>query len=548
VATDLEAGETIALERGSLPEAMRASMAIPTVFTPVRWEDKLLVDGGLMRNFPVEDVQRLGAEIIIGVDVGSKLQPADSLRTLFDIISQSIGFFEAASNKTQQKLCDVLISPDIRGLSTLDFDQAVLAIHRGEEAARAILPRLQALADSLNSLGPAPARMPATRIDSVYISSVAVEGLHDVSQRLVWAELNLIYPGWVKAAMLEKALDRLYRTDFFERVTYRLDPSPFGMALSVRVIEKNTNYFRAGLRYDRATKAALLLGVHLRNVAEHGSGFVFETRLGDEVQFDAQYYIHAGWLPLTGFRGRMHHVRNTLYFYNQSQRYASVRYNATAFEGFIGTIFSTKANFGLGVKKEYSHYSPDIASGTLAVTDLNYFTLFGQLQVDVLDRVAFPGSGLRLDLKSELGEGSSVQFTRHTFTSVSYVPLSRRLTWLTDLQFGWINGEEVPVQYYFYLGGANSFLGYEPQELSGRYAQVLGLGLRYEIWPRRYLTLRGEAGNVTNVKEKLFQPEHFKAGLGASLGMPSPLGPLEVTIMHSARHNAIFHFNLGYDF
>ncbi|MGH7493937.1 MAG: patatin-like phospholipase family protein [bacterium] len=549
VATNLETGETVPLDHGFLPEALRASMAIPTVFTPIRLEDKVLVDGGLVRNFPVEDVKRLGAEIVIGVDVGSKLQPADSLRTLLDVISQSIGFLQAASNKTQQALCDIMISPDIKGLGTLDFDKAELAIRRGEEAARAHLPRLRTLADSLHRVGTVQARATIVQLDSVYVNSVAIEGLRDVSQRLVWAELNLIYPGWVKAAALEKAIDRIYSTDFFERVTYRLAPSPYGMALTVRLIEKSMNFFRAGLRYDRTTKAALLLGVALRNIAEHGSGFVFEARLGDEIQFEAQYHIHAGWLPFTGVRGRANHLRNTIYLYDQTRRYASVRYNATMFEGFIGTIFSTKVNLGVGAKQEFSHYAPDIASGELAVTDLSYLTLFGQLQVDVLDRLVFPASGVRLGLKSETtAPGAAMKFTRHTFSSVSYVPLRDRITWLADLQFGWIIGEELPLQYFLFFGGADSFVGYESQELAGRYVQVLGTGLRYEVTPHRYLTLRGQIGNVTAHHHKLFQASEFKAGLGASFGMSTPIGPLEVTAMHSARHNLIFQFSLGYSF
>ncbi len=549
VATDLEAGEPVSLDHGFLPEALRASMAIPTVFTPIRLEDKVLVDGGLVRNFPVEDVQRLGAEIVIGVDVGSKLQPADSLRTLLDVISQSIGFLEAASNKKQQALCDILIRPDIRGLGTLDFGKARLAIQRGEEAARAHLPRLRALADSLNRLGQVPVRKAIEQIDSVYVTSVGIEGLRDVSQRLVWTELNVIYPGWVTAAALEKAIDRLYSTNFFERVTYRLDPSPYGMMLTLRLIEKTTNFFHVGLRYDRATRAALLLGVSLRNLAEHGSGFVFETRLGDEVQFDAQYYIHIGWLTATGFRARANHQRNTIYLYEQSQRYASVRYNATALEGFIGSIFSTKVNLGLGLKQEFSHYSPDISSSDLPLPNRNYLPLFGLLQIDVLDQLVFPGHGLRLDLKSETaGLGSSITFTRHAFSSVSFMPLSKRMTWLADLQFGWAQGDELPLQYFFYWGGADSFLGYEPQELAGRYAQAVGTGLRFEAWPHRYVSLRGQFGNVTNDRKNLFDVRKFKAGLGASFGMTSPIGPFEITAMHSARHNLLFEISLGYEF
>ncbi len=549
VATNLETGEAQILENGFLPEALRASMAIPTVFTPIRVQDKLLIDGGLMRNFPVEDVKRLGAQIVIGVDVGAKLQSADSLRTLFDVIGQSFSFLEASSNKAQEAQCDLLIRPNIRGLGALSFNQARLAIQRGEAAARARLPQLRALADSLNRLGPARPRAPLVQVDSIFIRELEIEGLRDVAQRLVLAELNLVYPGWIKAAALERALDRVYTTDFFERVTYRLQPTPLGMELTLHVIEKTTNYFRAGLRYDRATKAALLLGVNLRNVAEHGSGFVFETRLGDEVQFEGQYYIHTGWLPLTGFRGRLHHQRNTLYLYEQNLRAASVRYNATALEVFLGTIFSTQANFGVGVKKELARYAPEIAPIRLPARRRDYLTFFSSLQVDVLNRLVFPARGLRLDVKSEAaGPGSPIKFTRHTFAMNSYVPLRRRTTWLADLQLGVANGEALPLQYFFYWGGAESFLGFEPQELSGRYAQAVGMGLRYEAWPRRFITLRGNVGNVTEVRKKLFSAKELKAGLGVSFGMISPIGPFEITAMHSARHNLLVQINFGYKF
>jgi len=549
VATDLQDGNPIALDHGFLPDALRASMAIPTVFTPMRLEGKLLVDGGLVRNFPVEDVQQLGAEIVIGVDVGSKLQPADSLRSLLDIVGQTIGFLEAASNKKQQSLCDVLILPDIKGLGTLDFDKVELAIQRGEEAARAIQPRLQALADSLNRLGRVQFRAPIVQIDSIYVTQLRVEGLHDVSRRLVTTELHLPYPGWVTAAELEKAIDRVYSTDFFQRVTYRLDPTPQGMELTLRAVEKTSNLFRVGLRYDRETKAALLLGLSLRNVAEHGSGFVFDARLGEEAQFEMQYFLHIGWLPATGFRGRAEHLRNTIYYYQESQRAASIRYYATAFEGFVGTIFSNKINLGVGVRPEFSHYAPDIAAGELPVTDQNYLPFFALLQLDVLDRLVFPTHGVRLDLKSEAASlGSAVKYTRHDFYSASFVPMGEKMIWLADLRFGWARGEDLPYQYYYYWGGADSFVGYSHQELLGQYAQAVGTGLRYEIWPRRYVTLRGQFGNVTFDHKKLFSVAEFKAGVAGSVGMPSPIGPFEITFMHSDRHNLLLEFTVGYKF
>ena len=312
VATDLETGEAVLLDHGFLPEAIRASIAIPTVFTPVKLANRLLVDGGLIRNLPAEDVRRLGADIVIGVDVGAPLSTGENLNSFFNIIDQISSYRAAEINAAQRRHCDILIAPELSGLTAVSFDRGDTLIKRGEMAARRLLPRLRALADSLKKMSPSRRNYKIPRIDSLRIQDLAITGLRDVSRRLVLSELDLVLPIWVTAEEIEKAIARIYSSQFFERVTYRLEPQAGGTKLTIDVVERNADAFRFSLRYDSSSKAALLLNTTFRNRAEHGSILLFDLRLGDQLQIDGQYFLHLGLSPRLGLRARGNYSRNTL--------------------------------------------------------------------------------------------------------------------------------------------------------------------------------------------------------------------------------------------
>lgn len=549
VATDLETGEAVTLEQGFLPEALRASMAIPTVFTPVHLDNRLLVDGGLARNLPAAEVRHLGADIVIGVDVGAPLATADKLNSLLSIIDQAMSFHPAAENVKQRRLCDILITPDMAGFTAASFDDADSLIERGAVAARRLLPQLTALAGSLKrSQRPHSAVAP---IDSIYIHALTIHGLHDVSQRLVMAELGLLVPAWLSAAELENAINRVYRTQFFERVTYRLAPSAQGTQLLMEVIEKSTDVFRFGLRYDSSSKAALLLNTTFRNRAEHGSVLLVDLKLGDHLQAEAQYFIHLGLRPRLGFRGRAKYSRSTIELYEQRQRIASLRLSTTALETFFGSIFSNALVSGFGIKGELDQFSRNIAPPAFQTENKKFFSLFGLFWIDTLDRAVFPSRGHSVILKSEVGYhqiGGAVKFIQHYFDWTGFFAVQPRLSLLTRLQLGSAHKRDLPLPYQFFLGGIDSFVGLRPQELTGRNLQALLIGLQYEVAPRRFMLWRWNFGNTFDQWQLRFNRRRFVTGAGLTLGAPTLIGPLEFTVMTGSRHRVLANLNIGYKF
>ncbi len=188
LATDLQNGQGIVLDHGYLPYAIRASMSIPSVFTPMEIDGHYLIDGDRVRNIPVIDIiRRYKPDIIIAVDVSAVLYKRDELRSFLNVMNQSNMYGAVAINEAQLKLADVVIKPDITGLSPLDFSNAADVVKRGETAARALQTRLQALADSLKKFAPLPKPPESSLPDSIFIDAIRIEGLREVSRKTILA-------------------------------------------------------------------------------------------------------------------------------------------------------------------------------------------------------------------------------------------------------------------------------------------------------------------------------------------------------------------------
>lgn len=175
VAVDLITGNEVMLKKGPLAKAMRATMSIPTIFSPVEWGDSLLIDGGLLNNFPADVVKAMGADIIIGVNVGTQLSSKEELQSILSILNQTLIITDYARQRENMNLCDVLIIPDLKEFSTTDFDPSSIRaiLQRGNEAARASEAILVSLKEQYN--------LHTTRVllaDSNLVGHPLIQGLY----------------------------------------------------------------------------------------------------------------------------------------------------------------------------------------------------------------------------------------------------------------------------------------------------------------------------------------------------------------------------------
>lgn len=230
VATDIETGEMVALDRGLLHDAVRASTAIPLVFQPVEIEGRLLVDGGLVNNLPVDVARSLGSDVVIAVDASAKLEKKERLASLVEIMSQSISLQVRRETERQAAHADLVILPDTSQFSFTDFPFMKDIISRGEEAGRAALPRIRELMKPGKRIAPATERY--------RITSLTVRGnnaVSDVTIRLATAPV--LWPREATASEIRKNLADVYRLGHFSDVSLSLEREGAGHRALLMVTE-----------------------------------------------------------------------------------------------------------------------------------------------------------------------------------------------------------------------------------------------------------------------------------------------------------------------
>ncbi len=229
IATDIENGDMVVLDHGLLHDAIRASTAIPLVFQPVEIEGRLLVDGGLVNNLPVEVVRSMGTEIVIAVDASAKLEKKERLVSLVEIMSQSVSLQVRKESERQASLADLVITPDTSDYSFTDFPSIKHIIQKGEEAARAAVPRIREL------MRPKAGR---AQDDRFIITSFSVRGNGSVSDATIrFAMTPVLSPREANRVEIRKALAEVYRLGHFSDLALTLKPEGAGYQAVLDVTE-----------------------------------------------------------------------------------------------------------------------------------------------------------------------------------------------------------------------------------------------------------------------------------------------------------------------
>ena len=540
VATNIETGEAVVLDEGVLANALRASMAIPGVIQPLEIDGRLLVDGGIVRNLPAEDARALGADILICSDVSDPLEEADQLANLVDILLQTVAFQMTASTAEQRALCDVVIDPDIGGLSMFTFEQAPEWIERGVAATRDKLPELRGIAGRTASPRTDPHPEATLLADSVYARAVVVQGLETrEARRLAERTLQLPERGWLSAAELDAAVERAYATELFRRVSYRVRPEAGDTAIVIDIEEDPRDSFGFGFRYDDRYKAALLFTTTVYNWLRYGSATRFDLRLGEQLQLEAQYLRGRGVTSPFSIGGGVRFTSAPFDIYADGQRVAEISAKVASVSGLVGTTLGNGALAGVLLTGEWANAEAAIAPTDTAQAEL-YYTVSGLLWRDTFDRAAFPTRGSSLLIRSERADpsiGSGAEFSHHLLDAQKVVPLRADVGLHLRAVAGASWGDDLPLHRRFFLGGTYPagvfpetqppFLGLNPQERLGRALQLLRAGVQWELRDQTFATFSANTGNAFD--DWSWAPDDYLFGWGISLGALSFLGPVELT-------------------
>lgn len=580
IATDIETGEAIVLNKGYLPEAISASGAFPSLFEPVEIDGRVLIDGGVVNNYPIDEVKAMGVDVIIGVDVQDALSERAELTSATGILLQINNYRTVNDMKKKSKKTDVYIKPDIKDFTVISFDKGLEIIKNGYDAAktkRASLDSLAALQQPKIRIAP-PDKFAK---DSFLISSIGIRGFDRYTGAYIRGKLRLRSNEYVSFEKFNQGISNLSATNNFNSIHYKLlpDEEKEGQRLLVNVTENpNDLFLRLGVHYDGLYQTAGLINVTKKHLLMDDDVASFDFILGDRIRYKFDYYIDKGFYWSYGFRSFYNSFHKDVDFdflYSSDEpggngvNRIDVELDDITNQLYMQTVFREEFTIGGGLEHKYLKIDTETLGDNNAPKTVfdnsSYVSLFGFLTLDTYDDKYFPERGLYFngDFHWYL---SSTDFTQ-TFEPFSIAkaemgfatPLTQNISLNVSTEGGFKIGETPLSVFDFVLGGYGNdfinnftpFLGYDFLSFGGDSYVKATLTTDWEFSRRNHLNVTFNMANAGNGifenKEWVTAPDF--TGYAVGYGLETFLGPVEAKYTWSPDNgNSLWVFSVGFWF
>jgi len=581
VATDVETGKEVILDRGYLPRAVTASGALPSLFSPVVIDDKVLIDGGVVNNYPVKEVRAKGMDVIIGVDVQDSLKNRDNLKSAFDVLVQINNYRTISDMIEKRKNTDVYIHPNIKDFSVVSFTEGKKIVESGIVAAEIYRNQL----DSIASMQKPTKREEVTfeANDIIYIKDVKIEGNKKYTRSYVLGKLKLRTPDAISYEDFSEGINNLSATGNFQDINYRLiedENNENTLLLQLRE-SRSSMMLRFAAHYDDLFRTAALVNITKKRLLTNNDIASLDLIAGDNLRYNFEYYIDKGFYWSVGFNSKYHFFETDvpLDFINPDfdaeisvpVNKLSIKYSDFTNQLYFETLFRRTLIFGLGGEHKYLRYLSETI-GTdennlprTVFESTNYYSAFGFLKYDTYDNSFFPKKGayfsgdfhwyLLAHGRNKSFEPFSLAKAKMGYAHTFFNTISAHLT--TEGGFKWGGPETTSLD--FALGGYGfkemnniiPFMGYEAISLRGNTYLKSTLTFDYEIFRKNHVNI---SVNIANVGNDLFETGQWidgvdYAGFSAGYGLETVLGPMEIKYSYSPeRDQSEWYVALGYRF
>ena len=589
IATDIETGEEVVLDSGYLPEAIMASGTLPSLFEPSSIGEKVLIDGGIVNNYPIDKVRAMGADIVIGVDVQHGLSSRDALLSATEILLQINNYRTVKDMQEKSKKTDIYIKPDIENYTVIEFDKTDEIIEKGEIAAKEKFAELQKVATM-----PRYFKKPISTIglnDTITINRLVINGNHKHTRGYVKGKLRFKLAEPVTFKKLQQGISNLTATSNFLTNRYKLVSNGVGEDLILNLDEvTNTSFIKLGAHYDDLYKSAAIINLTKKNLAFQDDVASFDLILGDNIRYNFQYFIDKGSYWSIGLNSRFNSFEKDINFdvvrdnfdVSVTESLKIINFDISDFTNqfYLQTVLQEEFAFTIGAEYKYLKYSTttfdDLSdSGTVTTSNASdgrtyfeksgYFSVFSNLKLDTYDDKYFPTRGLYFEgdmhyylLSSDYNQNFKDFSVSKARMGVA-LPITDKLSFNLETEGGFKLGTSNVTTFDFVLGGYGTdlinnfvpFIGYDFLSLPGNsYVKSYGR-LDYEFIKKNHLLL---SANFANVEDDLFRTgEWFTAptfsGYGIGYGWESFIGPVQVMYSWSPEiDNSRFFFSIGYWF
>jgi len=541
VATDLASGKPFVIDRGNLGLAMRASMAVPGVFTPMEWNGHVLVDGGVVDNLPVDVVKAMGADVIIAVDVGSSSDHVDprQFASLGGILGRTYAIAQRPRQLEQFARADIGIQPDLDGMTASQFARVADFIPRGEAAAQAHADALRALSVPEDSYRDFLARHRKPMPEGLMVTDVQVTGNQRVATPVMEGRIRTRPGQPLDFDTVQLDLMRMYGVGEFERILFTLEPtSPDGGRVTYDAREKASGplYFKYGLNlstdFDNASDWAMLLNLTRMSINDLGAEWRNDMQVGSVLDLFSEFYqpLDAGGVffvaPNIQYRSDIEDI------YDGKQRVAE--YDVTSVESRLdlGVQLRHYAEFRTGPWWGTGRADVETGSTDLPELDEDFAGWSVGLVVDRQDRTVFARDGYFFSAQASFAResfGGDRDFEKGELEARSYHSVGDHTAAL-GVRAGSAFNSDLPEYASLTLGGPFNFAGLAEDQFRGSYLGVGTIEYRYRLatLPAQlgraiFTTMRFDAGNVWPDE---FDTGDLRYGGSVGLGVDSAAGPI----------------------
>ncbi len=591
VASDLITGQEYVFKSGDLMTALRASMAIPSVFTPVQVDSMYLVDGGVLNNFPVDVCRAMGADIIIGVNVSHGDYPKiEDLNSIVKVLMTAAMLGNTQVVIQAVKNTDLLISPDMYPYTTGSFDAADKIIQRGEDAGEKYFARMKALADSVNRSGPPPVKKVLSNPDTILIKHITINNAKQLSKKFILDNLDLNIGDSVTLKYINTGLDKLIGTRFVDKITYEITEENDGYKIDFYVTERYPYKAGFSLQYDNVFDVGLIVNITARNFLLNNSKWSFTTDISSSPRIDADFYKTLGENRKTAivFNGNFENTIWPIYLDN-GHEYGNFRFLQPGVDLGFAFSLNTKNVFysGAGWKKITLRSDagiPELFDNGVKKFGNGFFTADFLYEYNSLDRKYFSGRGTNITVNASfninayeiyegLPEGYDLvkdavlipdeNYFKFGLRIQHYFPVTKNSVLGLDLR-GNIITHEVPYLDHIFIGGTTMnarridvpFYGLDYRERIGEDFLMASLNYRIAI---------GKLFNVYLISNALYNGDYersgfdklpqtfigneFMFGYGIAAGLNSFIGPIGVgAASNLTDYRWRFYINVGIPF
>lgn len=560
IATDLNTGKAKAFNSGDLAQVITASISIPTIFDPVKIGNNYYVDGLLSRNFPVEDAFNLGADIVVGVDVGTSLQKKED----YDILSvadQIVAIQSSSSTKKQRDLATILIEPDISDFKTTDFNNFKEIEALGEEAAQKELNKILAFGPKQNKRKSSLQFKDNFVLKEIEITTDTTNHDHkEIIESIFKESLGTN----INPDTLEKLMLKTYSLNFVNKIYYTFKEN----TLKLQVEENPTNIVGLGVDYMTDYGTTLSIGTDISSFGKIGSLSTIEATFGDYLGLNLKNFSYYGVSNKVGILSSISYKENPFFIYHNKSKIGSYKSQVTKLEVAFVTQYSNLFLLSYGASLNYANLDPEIKNifDSSIEYSKSYGDIFFNIKWDKTNSITFPTEGFKGVISQRWGGNlgkDNLNFLSTNYISSNYLPVTDSTSLTAKLFGGNVTGDDVLPDKYIKLGGLADDLSNNTFAFNGYYFQEkylsslfgISLGVQQKLIENLYIEANWDfatykfANESFNNNSDSILWKDYSQGAGISLNYRSLIGPIKFNISKAQEsHDYLFQISFGYKF